>query len=220
MNIKLIIILFTVFMMSCKDSIPSSPVQKGTAFVLLDYTEGQEYSVSFDRVKSWADKIGTNIESIEVMPIRDQSLSTYDIIDLSSHIDAHGSSFLESQAAQDALNKGTEKLSVSVQAYNTKYSGKELAKSSIVNPLCDCLKKSGNNDIVFLFSDILENDFGINYRDMSPEDISKHLNGTCRSNTTIIAVVEAFRDSDDGYVREAIKGYEASFPNFKYTTSL
>lgn len=219
---KILFILIILTLTMCKapegDHMPSPA--SGTAYILLDYTEGQEYDVSFDRVESAAHKNGINLTELQVMPIRDQSFSTFDLVDLTSHNDAHGSSYLEKLNAQDATNLGTKKLSTIVQGYNSKYSGTELKKSSIVSPLCDCLKKSNSDDIVFIFSDILENDFGINYRNMKEEDIVDHLNSVCKSDTKIIAIVQAFREQDDANIRKVIPAFEKAFKNFNYTTSL
>ena len=218
MNFKFLVLI--LFFIGCKQTDNSSVTPPSTGYILLDYTEGQSYDINYKDVNNMASKYNVILGDVYLTPIRDQSFSTSGHIELISKEDAHGSSMVAEGLAKKALEEGTAKLSSLVSGFNKKYSGTELDHSSIVNPLCDCLKNARSNDIVFLFSDILENDFGVNYRRMTPEEITSHLNSKCKSNTTIIAVVQAFRESDDEYLRATIPAYEAAFSNFHYVTNL
>lgn len=210
---------------NAQESVESTAPIVGTAYVLLDYTEGQNYS-NLTLNKIMATVFNKNINMIKIQPIRDLSFNKFVSLNITPPEDHSGSSLMKERKAKKALADNNLKFKSIITDFNILYSGTELNHSAIINPLCDVLHKAGINDHVIIFSDLLENSNGVNFRGKSNGYIVKHFTDLdCSSEKTYVtAVIEAFRPQDDPKMRRALKGWNDYFSTtetlFTYVTNI
>ena len=208
-------LLFGLLLFSCgaESNHTTEGNQSSTLYVLLDYTEGQEYNFTLTDL---INKSGMP-SSIVIQPIRDLSFSESETINFTFE-DHSGNDFVKRNKEKKAIKDGQVKLKSIVDNMNSTYSGKELKYSSIVSPLADVIDLATPNDVVILFSDMLENTKDINYRKSTKDAIMTDLQSRIVDNKLrVMAVVKPFRPTDDRIMRETLKVWKIFFKNTSIT---
>ncbi len=148
------------FLVACNEQ----PPQKTDLYIYLDYTEGQTYNsieADFDNfltLMNVSEDHPSNYGTIKFFPLHDIGSTPSSTVKLKE-----GKSKLESNKylRQQEIDKFKTKVLAKVEAMNSQYSGKELKKSHIFQPLCKGFSKLEKSDadhkVVLIYSDMLEN---------------------------------------------------------------
>lgn len=235
----LVCLILAISIQSCKEVNHSqpAPVAKknfasngeavnvtGTAYVLLDYTEGQNYNVDMSRMLGTL--MSPNINKISITPIRDLSFGKHHDIYLSVKKGHSGNRLIEENRAKKAMNDASIEFDDIMFTLNQQYSGKEMSHSAIVNSVCDIVSNAKSSDYVVIFSDLIENNQeGVNFRSFNESKITDYLKENCQADSTrVLAVVEAFRPKDNIYMRKCIRSWQKYFEGqgtiFSFTTNI
>lgn len=206
---------------SCGNTPKETPIIQDV-YILTDYTEGQNYEITFDEVRKHTK--GVTIQNITLIPIRDISLPHSSTLSLEIE-DHSGNAHVKRKKEQEAITNMEGAFTRILTSWNSEYSGKEMPHSAIVQPLGDVIDRANSGDYIFVFSDLLENTERINFRKINTEKIKSFLDDNLPiKDVNIIAVVEPSRKSDDNLIRQSIQGWkqhcEGKSTSFKYLTNL